>query len=148
MNKIPFVDGTKTQEAYVSIDNQNYQVTPAVWQGTVPLSAQNLNQMQNNIETAINSVDDKADNIDTKYEKQTTIQRANVTLNSTIQANTNYTIPLNYKVGNNSLEVFYLGSKLEKRSRLQRNRRSGLYIKYNTIYRLCWRFRYEQCRRI
>ena len=76
------------------------------------------------------------------------IQRANVTLNSTIQANTNYTIPLNYKVGNNSLEVFYLGSKLEKRSRLQRNRRSGLYIKYNTIYRLCWRFRYEQCRRI
>lgn len=118
MNKIPFVDGTKTQEAYVSIDNQNYQVTPAVWQGTVPLSAQNLNQMQNNIETAINSVDDKADNIDTKYEKQTTIQRANVTLNSTVNANTNYTIPLSYKVGNNSLEVFYCGSKLEKRNRL------------------------------
>ena len=43
MNKIPFVDGTKTQEAYVSIDYQNYQVTPAVWQGSVPLSAQNLN---------------------------------------------------------------------------------------------------------
>lgn len=26
------------------------------------------------------------------------VQRANVTLNSTIQANTNYTIPLSYKV--------------------------------------------------
>ena len=50
------------------------------------------------------------------------VQRANVTLNSTIQANTNYTIPLNYKVNNNSLEVFYCGSKLEKRHRLQRNR--------------------------
>ena len=118
MNKIPFVDGTKTQEAYVSIDNQNYQVTPAVWQGTVPLSAQNLNQMQNNIETAINSVDSKVNNIDTKYEKQTTVQRSSVTLNSTVNVNTNYTIPLSYKVGNNSLEVFYCGSKLEKRSRL------------------------------
>lgn len=118
MNKIPFVDGTKTQEAYVSIDNQNYQVTPAVWQGTVPLSAQNLNQMQNNIETAINSVDNEVNNIDTKYEKQTTIQRASVTLNSTVNANTNYTIPLSYQVGNDSLEVFYLGSKLEKRYRL------------------------------
>lgn len=46
------------------------------------------------------------------------VQRASVTLNSTVNANTNYTIPLNYKVGNNSLEVFYLGSKLEKRNRL------------------------------
>lgn len=118
MNKITFEDGTKIQEACVSIDNQNYQVTPAVWQGTVPLSAQNLNQMQNNIEEAINSVDIKANNIDTKYEKQTKIQRASVTLNFTINANTNYTIPLSYKVGNNSLEVFYCTTKLEKRSRL------------------------------
>lgn len=44
------------------------------------------------------------------------LQRANVTLNSTIQANTNYTIPLSYKVENNSLEVFYCTTKLEKRS--------------------------------
>lgn len=45
-------------------------------------------------------------------------QIANVTVSSVINANTNYTIPLNYKVGNNSLEVFYIGSKLEKRYRL------------------------------
>lgn len=37
-----------------------------------------------------------------------------VTLNSTIDANTNYTIPLKYKVGNNSLEINYCGSKLIK----------------------------------
>ena len=96
MTKIPFQDGTKTQEAYVTIDGQNYQVTPAMWQGTTPLKAQNLNQMQDNIEEAIN------------------IQRATVTLSSTVNANTNYTIPLYYQVGNNSLEVYYLGSKLEK----------------------------------
>ena len=52
MKKIPFVDGTKTQEAYVTVNEQNYQVTPAVWSGTTPLKAQNLNLMQDNIEEA------------------------------------------------------------------------------------------------
>lgn len=104
MNKIPFVDGTKTQEAYITVNEQNYEVTPAVWNGTVPLSAQNLNKMQDNIEEAIN------------------IQRATVTLESTVNANTNYTIPLSYQVGSNSLEVYYCSTKLQKRSRLQRNR--------------------------
>ena len=80
MTKIPFEDGVKTQEAYVTVNEQNYQVTPAVWQGTVPLSAQNLNKMQDNIEEVID------------------IQRATVTLESTVNANTNYTIPLNYQV--------------------------------------------------
>lgn len=52
--------------------------------------------------------------------KQTTVSKllprkqASVTLSSTVNANTNYTIPLYYQVGNNSLEVYYLGSKLEK----------------------------------
>lgn len=98
MEKIPFEDGTKTQEAYVTIDGQNYQITPAVWSGTTPLKAQNLNLMQDNIEEAIN------------------IQRSTVTLSSTISANTNYTLPtgMYYKVGNNSLEVIYCGSKLIK----------------------------------
>lgn len=96
MNKIPFQDGTKTQEAYVTIDGQNYQVTPAVWSGTTPLKAQNLNLMQDNIEEAIN------------------IQRASVTLESTVNANTNYTLPVYYEVGNNSLEINYCGSKLIK----------------------------------
>lgn len=80
MTKIPFQDGTKTQEAYVAIDGENYQVTPAVWSGTTPLKAQNLNKMQDNIEEAIN------------------IQRAIVTLENTVNANTNYTVPFYYKV--------------------------------------------------
>jgi len=98
MKKIPFEDGTKTQEAYVTVNEQNYQVNPAVWQGTVPLSAQNLNKMQDNIEEAIN------------------IQRASVTLENTINANTNYNLPsgMYYEVGNDSLEINYCGSKLIK----------------------------------
>ena len=98
MKKIPFEDGTKTQEAYVTIDEQNYQVTPAVWSGNTPLKAFNLNKMQDNIEEAIN------------------IQRATVTLESTVNADTNYTLPtgMYYEVGNDSLEINYCGSKLIK----------------------------------
>lgn len=44
------------------------------------------------------------------------INHSVITLESMINANTNYTIPLKYKVGNNSLEIFYCGSKLQKRS--------------------------------
>ena len=67
---------------------------------------------------------DKLMIIQSNENKQVTIDKllplksASVTLESTVNANTNYTIPLSYKVGNNSLEVFYCGSKLEKRSRL------------------------------
>lgn len=71
MNKIPFEDGTKTQEAYVTIDGQNYQVTPAVWTGTTPLKAFNLNKMQDNIEEAINGVVESGSNANGSYIKFT-----------------------------------------------------------------------------
>lgn len=141
LTKIPFEDGIKIADAYVSINDQNYIVIPATYQGTTPLSSLNINQLQtnienyvknveNNVESAItstetnleNSISETEEGLEDKIENSVVIQRANVTLNSTIQANTNYTIPLNYKVNNNSLEVFYCGSKLEKRHRLQRNR--------------------------
>lgn len=41
-------------------------------------------------------------------------KRELVTLNNTVNANTNYTIPLSYKVGNGSLEVYYCDTKLKK----------------------------------
>lgn len=48
------------------------------------------------------------------------LKRATVTLESTVNENTNYTLPsgMYYKVGNNSLEVIYCSTKLIKRSRL------------------------------
>lgn len=60
MDKIPFEDGEKTQDAYVTISGQNYPVTDAVYQGTTPLSAYNLNLMQENIENAINQLINQA----------------------------------------------------------------------------------------
>ena len=68
MDKIPFEDGTKTQEAYVTINRQNYIVTPEVWNGNTPLSAFNLNKMQDNIDNAkadksdLNTLSTKVDN--------------------------------------------------------------------------------------
>ena len=54
------------------------------------------------------------DNVATKSEIN--IQRATVTLSSTVNANTNYTLPtgMYYEVGNDSLEINYCGSKLIK----------------------------------
>ena len=50
------------------------------------------------------------------------LKQASVTLESTVNANINYTVPFYYKVGNDSLEVYYCSTKLQKRYRLQRNR--------------------------
>ena len=63
------------------------------------------------------------------------IKRASVTLESTVNANTNYTVPFYYKVGNNSLLVYYCSTKLQKRYRLQRNRQRRRSLKRNPIYR-------------
>lgn len=63
MTKIPFEDGVKVSNAKVTIDDVDYNVTPAQYSGATPFSAYNLNQMQDNIETAI-------DEVDTKYEPE------------------------------------------------------------------------------
>lgn len=89
MNKIPFEDGTKTQEAYVPISGQNYEVVPAVWTGPVPLSAQNLNKMQDNIETKMYRL-----NIETA-----------------VSAGGQLILPCYYKVGTDCLKV-RLGSEV------------------------------------
>ena len=94
MIKIPFEDGQKTQEAYTTINGQNYLVTPAVWQGKTPLSALNLNKMQSNIE---NTVEGYTYNL---------ILTANVATGGEI------TLPFYYKVGAGVLQVYYMGQLL------------------------------------
>ena len=94
MNKIPFEDGQKTQEAYVTVNEQNYLVTPAVWQGDTPLSALNLNNMQKNIEESV----------------ETYIY--NLILTANVAAGGEITLPFYYKVGANVLQVYYMGQFL------------------------------------
>ena len=94
MIKIPFEDGQKTQEAYVTVNEQNYLVTPAVWQGDTPLSALNLNNMQKNIEESV----------------ETYIY--NLILTANVAAGGEITLPFYYKVGANVLQVYYMGQLL------------------------------------
>ena len=56
MKKILFENGQKVSEAKVTIDEVDYAVTPAVWQGNTPISAYNLNRLQDNLEDEINTV--------------------------------------------------------------------------------------------
>ena len=60
--------------------------------------------------------------VETGYatESQVTIKRASIDLNTTIAILTQYSLgDLRYKVGNDSLEVYYCNTKLQKRSRLR-----------------------------
>ena len=94
MNKIPFENGQKTQEAFVTIEEKNYPVTPAKYSGKVPLSGPNLMKLQNNIE---NSVEEYI---------------YNLVLNSNIDSGGEITLPFKYKVGANVLQVYYMGQLL------------------------------------
>ncbi len=94
MIKIPFEDGQKTQEAYTTINGQNYLVTPAVWQGKTPLSALNLNKMQSNIENTVEGY------------------TYNLILTTNVAAGGEITLPFYYKVGANVLQVYYMGQLL------------------------------------
>lgn len=97
MEKIPFEDGVKEQEAYVTVDGTNLPVIPAQYSGTVPLSAHNLNKMQDNVEAEIDA--------NTKH-------RYILKLTSAVQAESEITLPCSYKVGDKSLTVIYMGQVL------------------------------------
>lgn len=60
------------------------------------VNAETFNTFQNNIENAINGTSSV------------------IELTTTVESNTNYTIPLNYHVGANDLVILYCGEKLIK----------------------------------
>lgn len=90
MEILNFEDGTKTQDAYITIDGVNHTVTPAKYTGKIPLSAYNLNKMQKNLVTH-------------KYCLKIT---------SAVTAGTEVTIPCYYKVGQAVLDVYLNGERL------------------------------------
>lgn len=56
MNKINWENGTLVSKAKVNVGGTVYDVEPAVYSGSTPISAENLNQMETNIENAINNL--------------------------------------------------------------------------------------------
>ena len=59
MDKINFQNGILVAKAKVTINGTVYEVEPEEYEGETPLSAETLNEMQNNVEKAINEVDEK-----------------------------------------------------------------------------------------
>lgn len=72
MNKINFQNGTLVAKAKVTINGTVYEVEPAEYEGTTPLNAENLNQIQTNAENAINTVQSNLNTTDQNIENLTT----------------------------------------------------------------------------
>lgn len=56
MQKINWENGTVVKEATVTVDGIEYEISPREIDGNTPLSASNLNLMQDNIEDAIDDI--------------------------------------------------------------------------------------------
>lgn len=97
MKKKVFQNGTLKSKAYFMNGDVKQEVEEAVYEGTTPLSAENLNDMQDNIEEEINS------HIEHKYFLQLT---ADIAKGGII------TLPCYYKVGTHCLDVYYMGELL------------------------------------
>ena len=97
MKKKAFQNGTLKSKAYFMNGNVKQEVEEAVYEGTTPLSAENLNGMQDNIEEEINL------HIEHKHFLKLT---ADVAKGGTI------TLPCYYKVGTHCLDVYYMGELL------------------------------------
>lgn len=63
-NPIVFNNGTLVSSAKVEVDGVIYDVSPAQYEGTTPLSANNLNQLQTNL---YDYVDEETNNVKSKY---------------------------------------------------------------------------------
>ena len=69
MQKINFTDTTITQKPYVTINNVNYEVQDGIYTGGTDLNATTFNNMQDNIESAI---DENTNNIGNLTDLNTT----------------------------------------------------------------------------
>ena len=72
MDKINFRNGILVAKAKVTINGTVYEVEPEEYEGETPLSAEILNEMQDNIENAINTVQSNLNTTNQSIENLTT----------------------------------------------------------------------------
>lgn len=72
MDKINFQNGILVAKAKVTINGTVYEVEPEEYEGTTPLNAENLNQIQTNAENAVNTVQSNLNTTDQNIEDLTT----------------------------------------------------------------------------
>ena len=97
MKRKVFKNGTLKSKGYFMNGDVKQEVEEAVYEGETPLSAENLNDMQDNIEEEINS------HIEHKY---------HLNISTAVAKGGVITLPFNYKVGTGCLDVYYMGELL------------------------------------
>ena len=97
MKKKVFKNGTLKSKAYFMNGETKQEVEEAIYEGETPLSAENLNDMQNNIEEEINS------HIEHKY---------HLNISTAVSKGGVITLPFYYKVGTGCLDVYYMSELL------------------------------------
>ena len=101
MKKIKFENGTLVSNAKVEIGGTIYDVTPEQYEGTTPLSASNMNAIQDNAQEAISELEPH------KYQ---------LTITEDKEAGEEIEIPCYYKVGASVFDVYLNGERLIKSS--------------------------------
>ena len=101
MKKIKLETGTLVSNARVEIGGTIYDVTPEQYEGTTPLSASNMNEIQDNAEEAISELEPH------KYQ---------LTITENKSAGEEIVIPCKYKVGSDVLDIYLNGERLAKSS--------------------------------
>lgn len=72
MKKIKFENGTLISNAKVEVGGTIYDVTPEQYEGTTPLSALNMNLIQDNAEEAINGISANLEQLEEEIENKHT----------------------------------------------------------------------------
>lgn len=78
MQKIVFEDTTVVKSPYVLIDGVEHEVINGTYQGGTDLNAQTFNQMQDNIESAIEDVEDTIPTIENSLDSDSTTNGVSV----------------------------------------------------------------------
>ena len=97
MKKKVFKNGTLKSKGYFMNGDVKQEIEEAVYEGETPLSAENLNDMQKNIEEEINS------HIEHKY---------HLNISTAVTKGGVITLPFYYKVGTGCLDVYYMSELL------------------------------------
>lgn len=107
MEKIPFEDGVKLKNATVTIQEQEYEVKPAQYQGKTPMSSFNLNKMQDNIDdakaekTEVATLNTKVTNLENTKANKTDLIPQELDVSSLLQNNwTEYNMCQIFKINN------------------------------------------------
>lgn len=135
MDRIGWENGTLVSKAKVTINGNIYEIEPEQYEGTTPLSAENMKQMEDNTENAINTaVNDLSSVLDSKIGYVVLENDSNI---DNVKENGRYgvfnakgTLPSGYNVNDNNVIIdCIMWSSLYGRQILHDVRTTNTYVR-------------------